>query len=475
MDDDVLPLVTMRNITKRFGGSQVVSNADLILQPGRLHALLGPNGAGKSTLIKMLSGVYRVDGGSIQSRGRDGATAARIAFVHQNLALVDDLTVRENLYLERAGSAIFAGVINKKAEHRAAMSSLAAVKTDVDPETPLGDLSLGQKTLVAVARLLNSDVDVIVLDETSAALTRRESDWLYAEARRFADGGGAVLAVTHRLGEVVKHCDHATVMTDGRVTFEGPMPGLDALHSMMARGLTSEPPVRQNASGREVVVRLSSAGTDAIHPGDLEVRSGEVLALVGPLSSRLYEIGHLIAGRSAATSGQVEVVGTAAFVPEHCQNQALLPGLSVRENMTIGYLKRFSKLGRVARRAEDLEVSQQITALDIQPPAPEASVSELSGGNQQKVMMARAALGNPHCYILCEPTRGVDVKTRHAIYRFIQKVSAEGAAVVIITIDVDDAYAVAHRIGLVRTGGVIDSIHLRGEMSVARILEEVDA
>jgi len=469
------PLVAMTGITKRFGGSQVVTNADLVLRPGRLRALLGPNGAGKSTLIKILSGVYRADGGAVNTWRRDGAPGGRIGFVHQNLALVDDLTVRENVYLDGRKPRRIAGVIDKKAEYNESVRRLAAVNAKIDPETRLGDLSLGQKTLVAVARLFNTDVDVMVLDETSAALTRRESDWLYAEARQFAEAGGAVLAVTHRLAEVVKHCDDATVMSDGRVIFEGPMPSLTELHLLMARGLAVEPPPQEDFEDREVIVRLSAAGTDTISPGDLDIHSGEVVGLVGPLSSNLYQIGHLVAGRTTATTGRVDVAGTAAFVPEHCQIQGLLPELSVRENMTVSQLKHLTKWGRISRRAEDREVGEQIATLNIQPPDPEKAVNLLSGGNQQKVVMARAALTKPRCYVLCEPTRGVDVKTRHAIYGFIRKVSAEGAAVLIITIDVDDAFAVAHKIGLVRDGGVVEDMHTRGSLSVATILERVDS
>jgi ribose transport system ATP-binding protein len=469
------PLVTMAGIIKRFGGSQVVTDADLVLRPGCLHALLGPNGAGKSTLIKILSGVYRADGGEVHTRRRDGVSSARIGFIHQNLALVDELTVRENFYVDGSGPMFVASVIDSKAERRQATSRLAAVGAKIDPETPLEDLSLGEKTLVAVARLFNTDVDVMVLDETSAALTRRESDRLYTEARQFADTGGAVLVVTHRLAEVVKFCDEATVMSDGRVVFQGAMPGLDELHLLMASGLATEPPPTQDFTDRQVVVRLTAASTDVVSPGDLEIHSGEVLALVGPLSSNLYQIGHLIAGRASVTRGRVDVSGAAAFVPEHCQSQALMPELSVRENMTISQLKHLSRFGRIQRRAEDREVSEQMEILDIQPRDRESGVSLLSGGNQQKIVMARAALTKPRCYVLCEPTRGVDVKTRHAIYRFIRQVSEGGAAVVIITIDVDDAYAVAHRIGLVRNGGVVEALHVRGDMSIASILEEVDS
>lgn len=469
------PLVRMTGIIKSFGGSQVVTNADLVLRPGRLHALLGSNGAGKSTMIKILSGVYRADGGSVHTRRRDGEPGARIGFIHQNLALVDGLTVRENIYLDRGGPTLFAGVIDKRAEQSGALKSLAAVQATIDPDTSLVDLSLGQKTLVAMARLFNTDVDVMVLDETSAALTRRESDWLYEEARRFADGGGAVLVVTHRLAEVTKHCDEATVMADGKVVFDGPMPGLHELHALMAAGSAVEPPPIKGFARGEVIVRLTAAATASIGPVDLEVRAGEVLALIGPLSANLYQIGHLIAGRTKAKGGRVDVSGTVAFVPENCQTQALLPELSIRENMTISQLKHLSNFGRVGRRAESREVNAQMIALNVQPSDSERAVNLLSGGNQQKVSIARAVLTEPRCYVLCEPTRGVDIQTRHAVYRFIRKVSSQGAAVVVITIDVDDVYAVAHRIGLVRNRGFVDTVHVRGEMSMETILEEIDS
>lgn len=469
-------LVTMTGIVKQFGGSQVVMDANLKLRAGHLHALLGPNGAGKSTLIKILSGVYRADGGTVDTRQRDGRPGARIGFIHQNLALVDGLTVRENLNLDRGGITLFAGIIDRKTEVAEAEKSLDAVDAKIDPETPLVDLSLGEKTLVATARLFNKTVDVMVLDETSAALSRRESDWLYAEARRFAEDGGAVLVVTHRLAEVAKHCDETTVMRDGKVVFNGQTPELHELHSLMAADVLEAPPGVADFKGTEVVVRLSAAKTDLVGPVDLTVHAGEVIALVGPLSSNLYQLGHVIAGRTKPKSGTVQILGGGvAFVPENCQSQALLPGLSVRENMSISRVRQINRLGAIRRSKEAEEVDEQMHVLDIQPDDPDKLANLLSGGNQQKVVLGRAALISPRCYVLCEPTRGVDVKTRHAIYRFIRRVSSGGAAVVVVTIDVDDAFAVAHRIGLVRDGGRIDSVHERGYMSIDQVLEEVDS
>jgi ribose transport system ATP-binding protein len=331
---------------------------------------------------------------------------------------------------------------------------------------------------VATARLFNQSIDVMVLDETSAALTRRESDWLYKEARTFADSGGAVLVVSHRLKEITEHCDEATVMRDGAVVYSGPTPALSELHDLMAAGTADQEDAPCTVAKDAVPsVRLHAAVTDFVGPFDLEVRPGEVIALVGPLSSNLYQVGHAIAGRTPLTSGTREIAGTGevAFVPENCQAQALLPGMSVRENMTISRVKRLTRFGRIIRSTEDEELRLQMVSLDIQPSDPEILANLLSGGNQQKVVMGRAALTNPRCYVLCEPTRGVDIKTRHVIYRFIRKVSAEGAAVVVVTIDVDDAFAVAHRIGLVRAGGRIDVLQARAELSVEHILEEVDA
>ena len=471
------PLVSMTGIVKQFSGVQVVKDADLKLYPGRLHALLGPNGAGKSTLIKILSGVYRADGGSVDTRTREGRPGGRIGFIHQNLALVDGLNVRENLNLDRGGITWFGTVIRQRAEFDEAVKSLANVHSNLDPELPLVELSLGEKTLVATARLFNKTIDVMVLDETSAALTRRESDWLYREARRFADDGGAVLVVSHRLREITDHCDEATVMRDGAVVFSGAMPKLHELHELMAAGSIDEA-VSDYVPAKDAVpvVSMIGARTDLVGPFDLAVAPGEVVALVGPLSSNLYQVGHAIAGKSALVAGKRKILdGIVAFVPENCQSQAMLPGLSIAENMTISAIKKISRLGVIGSAKEKQSVAGQMSALDIQPQDPDVIATLLSGGNQQKVIMGRAALTHPRCYVLCEPTRGVDIKTRHAIYRFIRRVSSEGAAVVIITIDVDDAFAVAHRIALVRGHGQVETPQPRVALTVEHILEEVDA
>ena len=467
-----IELVSMIGVTKRFGGAPVVSQADLHLRAGSVHALLGPNGAGKSTMIKILSGTYQADSGTITTLARDGGPNATIGFVHQNLAVVEGLNVRENIFLTSASRL---GILDRKSERSDAAAYLSDVGAQLDPEASLDRLSLGERTFVAMARLRSKDIDVMVLDETSAALSRRESDWLYQEAKRFAADGGAVLVVTHRLAEVTKHCDEVTVMADGQVVFNGPTPTLADIHRMMSAGVIDEPTTPCTIDESSVVVSLVGAASEQVGPIDLEVRAGEVVALVGPLSSSLYGIGHLVAGHAKRKAGKVRRSGSVALVPENCHTQALLPNLTVRENMSLSRVRQFRGPAGLSRRAEEAKVSSQMLALDVVPPDAEVPVEQLSGGNQQKVILARAALTDPRCYVLCEPTRGVDIKTRHAIYRFIRDVSKTGAAVLVITIDVDDAFAVAHRIGLVRAGGRIESLRERDQISPEQILEEVDS
>jgi ribose transport system ATP-binding protein len=443
-----------------------------------MHALLGPNGAGKSTVIKILSGLEHAGSGAIVVDGEPLASRrGAIGTIHQDLGLVDGLSVRENLLLMHPET-LGAGIIALRRERRRAAEALGEVGLDLDPETPLRDLGLGQKSLVAVARLLMNETQILILDEITAALTHVESRFVLSRVRDLAHRGASVIVVTHRLREVTEFCDWVTFLQDGRVTHSGSTPSASDLHELFTRRREgSEAQVPPGPEG-PVLADLRGAIGDRVGPVDLTLHAGEIVGLVGTLASNLYAIGHMLAGRAAIYGGERVVrgpedpAGTVALVPEDRRAQGLLRSLEVSVNASVTALPKMSRLGWVQRGRERDAVASAIAALDVRPQDTSTKIESLSGGNQQKILIGRAAMSRPDVYVLCEPTRGVDLATRHAIYDFIRSVARGGAAVLIITIDPEDALAVSHRIGVV-VNGSISLVRAARELDLANILEEL--
>ncbi|CAB4904552.1 unannotated protein [freshwater metagenome] len=466
----------IKGLRKGFGSNVALDGVSICIRPGRIHALLGANGAGKSTLIKILSGVHSADAGEFTLGVGPQGQPGKLGFVHQELGLVDALTIRENLMLGRPAHRRLGVLVDRRAERASAIEELARMDLSLDPETPLAACSLGVKSLVAVARMLGEQATVLFLDEVTAALTRAESDWLLTKVRAFVAEGGAAVVVSHRLHEVVEHCDDVTLLRDGRVVFDGPTPSVSELHALFISDEAAFIRSRPKELG-EPAIRMHGVVCQGVGPIDLEVRAGEVVSLVGPLSSNIYGVGHVIAGLQKVAAGSLEVVGrdgkkgTVAFVPEDRRRQAVLPGLEVRSNLTAGGLAALSSMGIVRGGQEKASSQDLVTSLNVQPPNDNYQILGLSGGNQQKVIFGRAKLRDPDVYVLCEPTRGVDVATRTAMYEFIDVVSRDGAAVIVLTIDVDDALAVGDRIGIVNAGR-IESMRARADVTAEEILEE---
>jgi ribose transport system ATP-binding protein len=459
------PLVVMRDVVKRFGATQALRGVNLDVNSGEMHALVGPNGAGKSTLIKILSGHHRPDRGTFEVHSYEDKGIGKIGVIHQDLGLVDTMTVRENFHMSRAGGLTRSGFLDAKRERAATKAGLDAVGLDLDPETPLADLGLGVKSLVAVARLLAHDADTLILDEVTAALTRKESEFVLAEMRKVANRGPAIIVVSHRLHEITEHCDHVTVIRDGSVAFSGPTPALPELHALLEKGhehafhYEALEPVAQRAPALE----LRGAIGAGVGPIDLTLEAGEVVGLVGSLSSGLYSIGHLAAGRAALKGGERVLrpreqgaTPRCSFVPEDRKSQGILPLLEVSANLTVSAQRLSARGGWISRRGEREQVSRSMQRLAVHPADPDLPIDSLSGGNQQKALMGRVALLEPDLIVLCEPTRGVDVTTRRAIYNFIDEVRRDGTAVLVVTIDIDDAFAVSDRIAVADAGRIVE-------------------
>lgn len=450
-------LLEILGARKTFGATRALDGADFTVRAGELHGLLGSNGAGKSSMIKVLSGIYTPDAGSMTVRRSDGRPGpGHIGVIHQDLGLVTTLSVRDNFFLGKPGRLRRLGFVDSRAETEAATRALALVGLEIDIERPIDDFDLGARSLIAVAVLLSKDSDVLILDEVTAALTRSESDRVLGSMRDLADSGRAVVLVSHRLHEVTERCDHVTVLADGRTVFEGPTPELAELHDLLSGGQELSRTRSPSVVG-EPVLTLRGASADGVGPVDLEVRAGEVVGIVGPLASGLYSIGHLAAGQLPLTGGTrattAKGAGKVGFLPEDRKLQAILPGLSVATNMTISALPSLSRAGLwMDDKRERATVDDFVHRLDVRPADPSLALETLSGGNQQKVLLARTAALQPSLFVLCEPTRGVDLATRHAIYRHVDALREEGAAVLVVSIDVDDILAICDRVTIADAG-----------------------
>ena len=456
------PLLDVRGLSKSYGGVEVLHDADLAVSAGMVHGLVGANGAGKSTLVRILAGLTRPDAGTFAVRRRDGRSGGTIGFVQQDLGVVGELTVRENLQLGGSAPRRLGPLIDHPRERLRAAELLRAVGLAVDPDAPLHALGPGEQALVAVARLFAREHDVVVLDEATATLTRRESDWLLQQMELFAQTGGGVLVVSHRLREIAAYCSEVTLLRDGRISFRGAPPPASRLREMLVGDPRPHGKRQSRLAEPSPLLELKEARADGVGPVDLEVAAGEVVALVGSLSSNLYAIGHLAAGALPVRSGVRRIHPTdgrarVGFLPEDRGALGLFPELELSTNISIAALRKVARAGIVSRRRELGLVDGRIQELAIAPPDPDVLVGTLSGGNQQKALLARAALEEPGLYVLCEPTRSVDIATRESVYRFVERSRDEGVAVLVVTIDIDDALAVADRIGLVVDGCVTAS------------------
>ena len=472
------PLVEMRGITIRFPGVLALDGVDLLLRPGEVHALMGENGAGKSTLIKALTGVYPVDGGTITVDGRArtfastaDAQAAGIATVYQEVNLCPNLTVGENVMLghePRRGAAI-----DWRATHAEAARHLDGLGLRIDPRSLLSAHSIAIQQLVAISRAMVLRSRVLILDEPTSSLDRGEVEQLFGVIRELRASGVAILFVSHFLEQVYEISDRITVLRNGRLVGERLVDELprDALVTqMIGRELDDLEALARSAhrtidrSG-EPVLRAEGIGRRGVlEPADLEVYPGEVVGLAGLLGSGRTELVRLLYGADRADSGHVTVHGEPArmasprhaidrrisFSSEDRRGEGLVADLTVAENIVLGVQARRGWARRLRRGERDALVAEYMEALGVRPADPDALVAHLSGGNQQKVLLARWLATAPELLVLDEPTRGIDVGAKADIQRKISELSAQGLAVIFISSELEEVLRLAQRIAVLR-------------------------
>ncbi|MCX5263270.1 sugar ABC transporter ATP-binding protein [Streptomyces sp. NBC_00199] len=499
------PVLEMAGIVKEFPGVRALSGVDFRLFPGEIHALMGENGAGKSTLIKVLTGVYSLDGGTITLDGASvriasplQAQQAGISTVYQEVNLCPNLSVAENIFIGREPTRM--GRIQWKRLRREAAELVDRLGLDIDVSAPLSSYPLAVQQLVAIVRSLNTGggdgpgTKVLILDEPTSSLDRDEVLQLFALMRRLKDEGVAILFVSHFLDQIYEICDRMTVLRNGTLVGEHMVSDLDqvGLVQLMlgkAMGQLDElQEQQQRAEAGEALLQADGLGkTGRIAPFDLEIKKGEVIGLAGLLGSGRTELARLLFGADQPDTGTVSIDGKqvsmsapndaigagVAFCSENRKSEGLVPDLTVRENIILALQASRGWTRPIPAAQRDELVAKYIKALDIRPANPEARVGQLSGGNQQKVLLARWLITQPKLLILDEPTRGIDIGAKAEIQKLVVSLSEDGMSVLYIAAELEEVLRLSHTIGVLRDRRLVAQIANGPEITTSRILETI--
>ncbi len=462
-------------LRKDFGGLTVLHPISVDFHPGEVHALMGENGAGKSTLMKVLAGLYQPDAGHVHWREKTvsfdsphDALTAGIAMIHQELMPIPDLTVAENITLgiEPTGPL---GIINRQTQRERAIELLRELEANLEPDRLMRTLTVAQTQVVEIAKALARKADVILMDEPTAALSDHEIAALFRAINRLKSRGVAVVYTTHKMDEVFRLADRISILRDGRLIATASAHELSPqklISLMVGRELADIFPPR-SVPGREPVFEVSGLTCEpAYRDINLTLHRGEILALAGLMGAGRTEIASALYGLQPAISGLISIHGknvvidspTTAIahgigmVTEDRKGLGIIPALCVRENISLAALPRFAR-GPLVRHTEEANAARhQIQAFAIKASTPEQPIQQLSGGNQQKALLARCLLNEPEIIILDEPTRGIDIGAKSEIYAVIQKLAAQGKAILLISSELPEVLALAHRIVVLRQG-----------------------
>ncbi|WP_369052909.1 sugar ABC transporter ATP-binding protein [Kineococcus terrestris] len=470
------PRLSVRGVTKRFGAVRAVRGADLVVAPGTVHAVVGENGAGKSTLIKILSGAERADTGTVAVDGEEvtisstaDAMALGIATVYQEPQLFAELTVAENVFTGRELRR--RGRVDWAAQHARVVELLTLLGLPERYATAaVGSLSIAEQQQVSIAKALAGDARVLILDEPSAILTDAEVEVLFGVVRRLTARGVSIVYISHRLDELPLIADEVTVMRDGRTTGTHPIGEVTVrrLVELMVGGLVETERAERTVADAPPRLELRGLGLEGRFSGvDVRVRPGEIVALYGLVGSGVAEIGATVYGIAAATAGEVVVDGRAvrprnpahakalgiAMLPADRKQQGLFTFQPISFNISAGHLGLLSRARVWVDRAREREVARDmVRRLSVKTPSERQVVSALSGGNAQKVVLARQLVDRPGVLVLAEPTQGVDVGAKEEIHRIVTGLADEGTAVLIVTSDLPEALRLADRVQVVRAG-----------------------
>jgi simple sugar transport system ATP-binding protein len=493
-------ILTMTGISKEFPGVKALSEVDFRLLPGEVHALMGENGAGKSTLIKVLTGVYEIDQGGIVLDGQpvsfSGPLQAQhsgISTVYQEINLCPNLSVAENIFIGREPR--FLGHIRWSTVEKRASELLRRLQLNIDVSAQLGTYSIAVQQMVAIARAIDISAKVLILDEPTSSLDAGEVQQLFRVMRQLKDEGIAILFVTHFLDQVYEIADRITVLRNGRRVGEyqtRELTLIDLIGKMIGKELEvlerlEDRPKRFQEDNVPLVDARELGRKGAVAPFNLTIHKGEVVGLAGLLGSGRTEVARLLYGADRADHGQMAVDGrpvsmrgprTAmakdiAFCSENRRTEGLIEELTVRENIILAMQATRGWTRPIPRRRQDELVERYVKALDIRPANPEALVRNLSGGNQQKVLLARWLITEPRLLILDEPTRGIDIGAKAEIQRLVAQLSDGGMAVLFVSAELEEVLRLSHKVAVLRDRQLIAELPNDDSLDVDRVMETI--
>jgi rhamnose transport system ATP-binding protein len=477
-EPDAVPVLALEGVSKSFGAVRALQDVALRLYPGEAHGLAGENGAGKSTLIKTLAGVHRpdtgrvlLDGEPVVFHGPADARDAGVAVIYQEPTLFPDLSVAENIFMGRQPRRSF-GRVDHAAVRRATAELFRRLGVDLDPDRPARGLSIADQQLVEIAKALSFDVRVLIMDEPTAALTGSEVARLFGVVRTLLqERGAAVLFISHRLEEVFALCRRVTTLRDGQWIASEPVAGLteeDLVRRMVGRDLEDLYPKQDTEPGEVAlsVSRLTREG--AFTDVSFDVRAGEIVGLAGLVGAGRSEVARAVFGVDRWDAGEVHVDGRpltpgspslamaagVALVPEDRRAQGLVMGMSIERNIGLTGLRTTSRAGLADRRAERDRARDWAVRLQVKFARLSDAVGTLSGGNQQKVVLAKWLATGPRVLIVDEPTRGIDVGTKAEVHRLLSGLAAQGVAVLMISSDLPEILAMADRVLVMHEGRI---------------------
>jgi len=476
--DGTTPLLSLTGISKSFPGVKALSNVALDLYPGEVTALVGENGAGKSTIVKILTGIYQPDEGDIQIGGQkvtfptaQDAGAAGVTAIHQETVLFDDLTVAENIFIGHAPKTRF-GLIDRKEMVKKAEALLERIDARIDPGATLKDLGIANKHLVAIARALSIDASIVIMDEPTASLSHKEIEETYELVERLKAEGKAILFISHKFDEIFRIADRYTVFRDGEKIGAGRIAEVtekDLVKMMVGRSVDHVFPKREPNLGGEV---MKVAGYS--HPTEFEdigftLRAGEILGLYGLVGAGRSEFMQALIGITKPSKGAIRIDDHVAvirdpneairhgivYVPEDRGIQGAIKGLPIFQNVSLPSLKETSRRGFL-RLAEEFKLAREYTErLDLRAAALDQDIGDLSGGNQQKVVIAKWLATKPRVIILDEPTKGIDIGSKAAVHEFMAELAAQGLAIIMVSSEIPEILGMSDRVIVMREGRIV--------------------
>ena len=475
--------IEMKGINKAFGSNQVLKDAGFVLEDGEVHALMGENGAGKSTLMKILTGVYTRDAGTVIVDGKEviykspqEAEKAGIVFIYQELNVLFDLTVEENLFMGKEITKGF-GICDKKAMRKKAQEAMDKMGVKIPINAVMSDLSVGQQQMVEICKALMVDAKVLIMDEPTAALTQSETEGLFKLIKSLRQKGVSIVYISHRMEEIFELCDRITILRDGTYVGTEKIKDInmdDIVRMMIGREIGERFPARDAKIGKEMLRVEGLTKGKTFKDVNFSVKAGEVLGVSGLMGAGRTEIMHAIFGNLPFESGKIFIEGKEVaiknareainagigFITEDRKTEGLLLEKSISENIALANLGKISDKSVVKKSKVDDLVKKGISEFRIKCFGPDHECNNLSGGNQQKVVFAKWVYTDPKILILDEPTRGVDIGAKKEIYSVINNLAAKGVAIILVSSELPEVLGMSDRIMVVHEGkitGIIDA------------------